>query len=86
MTTTNNEEVKNVYEEVDQDLADTAKEVQEVLERRGYGILPFLRFTATGILPDAKLAKIKPNDTTTGDATTGAESKGKRPNPRPKKA
>ena len=84
--TPNNEEVKAVEKEpADEVLVEASKELAAVLEKHSVGIQPFLRVTASGITPDAKLVRVK-YEPKTGSAGDGGASQKKAPNPKPKKS
>ena len=76
-TKTNEEQVQNVYEEgtPDQDIIDVATEIQAVLEKNEMAISPFIRFSQSGIVPDARIVRLNDVKNDTGE-TVEAEEEG----------
>jgi hypothetical protein len=49
---------KEVESEERAEMERVSKEVQEVLERNGYAIQPFMQFSEYGVVPRARLVKV----------------------------
>jgi hypothetical protein len=55
-------------------LENAAKEIQDILERDGLAIEPFLRTGRNGIIPDARLIELKPTENAGDNNEGGVQS------------